>query len=293
MFFVSTCFFVTDLHGRINRYRTLFKAVENERPEAVFFGGDLLPHGFGIKTSDTPHSDFVGDFLEPEFSRLKDLLGDSYPRVFLIMGNDDARVEERSFVDLDEQGLIEYVHNRRVAFGAWEVYGYACVPPTPFMLKDWERYDVSRGVDPGCVSPEEGFRTVEVPDRKSRFSTIREDLENLVGDRDLSRSIFLFHTPPYKSKLDRAALDGKSVDHVPLDVHVGSIAVQRFIESGQPHLTLHGHIHESTRLTGDWREQFGRTWAYSAAHDGRELALVRFDPESPEDGTIELLQGAL
>jgi len=35
------------------------------------------------------------------------------------------------------------------------------VPPTPFLLKDWEKYDVSAYVDPGCVSPEEGYHRVE------------------------------------------------------------------------------------------------------------------------------------
>jgi Icc-related predicted phosphoesterase len=106
---------------------------------------------------------------------------------------------------------------------------------------------------------------------------------------DLSRTILLFHTPPYNTGLDRAALDGKKVDHVDLDVHVGSIAVRRFIESKQPLLTLHGHVHESARMTGTWKEQIGRTFAFSAAHDGHELALIRFDLENLDDATRELL----
>ena len=56
----------------------------------------------------------------------------------------------------------------------------------------------------------------------------------------LSRAVFLFHTPPYNTGLDRAALDGKKVNYVDLDVHVGSIAVRRFIESKQPLLTCTG-----------------------------------------------------
>ena len=35
----------------------------------------------------------------------------------------------------------------------------------------------------------------------------------------------------------------KMIDYAPLDVHVGSIAVRRFIESRAPYLTLHGHVH--------------------------------------------------
>jgi len=42
----------------------------------------------------------------------------------------------------------------------------------------------------------------------------------------------VLHSPPYDTGLDRAALDGRSVDHAPLDVHVGSIAIRRFIERG-------------------------------------------------------------
>jgi len=79
------------------------------------------------------------------------------------------------------------------------------------------------------------------------------------------------------------------VEHVPLDVHVGSIAVRRFIETRQPCVTMHGHVHESARLTGAWQERFGRTVALSAAHDGPELALVRFDPERPEAARRDLI----
>jgi len=101
--------------------------------------------------------------------------------------------------------------------------------------------------------------------------------------------VFLFHAPPYRTKLDRADLDGKTIDHVPLDVHVGSIAVRRFIEQRQPWLTLHGHVHESARLSGDWRDCLGRTRMFSAAHDGPELALVRFDLDDPARASRELL----
>jgi hypothetical protein len=163
------------------------------------------------------------------------------------------------------------------------------VPPTPFRLKDWERYDVSRYVDPGCVSPEEGWRTVPVPPSEIRYGTIQQDLDALVGDRSLERAIMLFHAPPYKSALDRAALDGRTIDYVPLDVHVGSIAIQRFIERRQPRITLHGHVHESARLTGEWRTRMSETWSYSAAHDGAELALVRFDPDAPDLATRALI----
>lgn len=284
---MTNCLFVSDLHGNLDRYSKLFRAVEEFLPDAVFMGGDLLPFGHLVADDQgRQYDDFARDYLAHELGQLKKRLGAAYPRIFLIMGNDDPKSQEEAFM---ESGLWEYMHFRKAAVGEFTVYGYANVPPTPFLLKDWERYDVSRHVDPGCVSPEEGMRSVPGSESEKKYATIKGDLEQLVGNEDLSRTVFLFHTPPYKTGLDRAALDGKMIDHVPLDVHVGSIAVQRFIEARQPLVTLHGHIHESSTLTGAWREKIGGTWCFSAAYEKPGLALVRFDLEDPGEAVRRIL----
>ena len=282
------CFFVADLHGRPARYRRLLRAARAERPAAIFLGGDLLPHMAAARSSDGGH--FVEAVLQPTFASLAADLGPAAPRVFLIPGNDDPRCEEPALAAAERAGAWTYLHQRLVRWNEFDLYGYACVPPTPFLLKDWERYDVSRHVEPGAIPPEEGLHTVAAPTaHEIRYATIQRDLDTLTGGADLRRAICLFHAPPYKSALDRAALDGRTVEGVPVDVHVGSIAIRRFIEGRQPLVTLHGHVHESARLTGVWRERIGATIAISAAHDGPELALVRFDPECPEDATRELM----
>jgi Icc-related predicted phosphoesterase len=284
---VTRCLFASDLHGRASRYEALLAAAEAERPRAVFLGGDLLPMG----ASPLPGGggDFLLDWLGPRLEALRERLRAAYPRFVAIFGNDDPRAEEGSLAELERRGLAEHAHRRRLDVAGVPVYGYACVPPTPFLLKDWERYDVSRFVDPGCVSPEDGYRSVPAPEGETRWGTIAGDLEALAGADDVSGAVFLFHAPPYRSALDRAALDGRTVDHAPVDVHVGSIAVRRFIEERQPLVTLHGHIHESARLTGAWQERIGRTVCLSAAHDGPELALVRFDLERPQEAARELV----
>ena len=257
-----------------------------EQPAGVFLGGDLLPSGLGsLVTGEGQYRDFLTDYLVPRFNDLKSRMESEYPDVFLILGNDDPRIEEGAFREMADKGLWHYAHNREIPFRGFRVFGYSYVPPTPFHLKDWERYDVSRYIPPGSVSPEEGGRTVEVIPLEVRYATIQQDLEVLAGEGTLDRAVFLFHTPPHETALDRAALDGKCVDYVPLDLHVGSIAVRRFIERRQPLATLHGHIHESPRLTGSWKDRLGRTHLFSAAHDGPELALVRIDLESPEQAT--------
>ena len=278
---MTTSYFVSDLHGHISRYESLFKEIIRNKPSFVFLGGDLLPH---IRKSDyfgnKEIADFISDYLIPGFRNVQKQLGCNYPEVFLIMGNDDHRAEEEKLIEAEKKELWKYLNNSAFKFGPYMIYGYPYVPPTPFQLKDWEKYDVSRFVDPGCVPPTEGFRTVP-PDYDTEFSTIQNDLELLTKDASMEKAIFLFHSPPYKSQLDRAALDGKMVDHVPLDVNIGSIAIQRFIEVKQPYITLHGHVHESASITGHWKEEIGRTMAFSAAHNGPELALVIFKLDDP------------
>jgi len=283
-------FFVSDLHGKENRYEKLFSAIKREKPGLVLVGGDMLPSGI-LKSiiKHAEHYDFVRSYIKPGLDELRQHLGDDFLCIGVILGNDDPRSEEPSLIELEKSGLWHYIHFRQFQYGGFTICGYSYVPPTPFRLKDWERYDVSRFVDPGSTAPDEGIRTVEIPDYEAEYSTIKKDIEILTQDLNMKKTIMLFHTPPYDSYLDRAALDGMMFDHVPLDVHVGSIAVQRFIAEKQPMITLHGHVHESSRITGHWKQQFGETKSFSAAYDGEELALVKIDLGHPENAVRELL----
>ena len=278
------CFFTSDLHGKVGKYKKLFELAMKESPNALFIGGDVLPGGYG---AEMEIQEFFHDFFLPGLQELKDSF--SNMRVFVIMGNDDPRYYEPRLIDADSRGLLNYVHDRVAILGDYFVVGYSFIPPSPFQLKDWERYDISRFVDVGASSPEAGMRTVDVSEESIRYETIANDLERLIQFSSPERTIYLFHSPPYDCGLDVAEYDGRKVDHAPMDVHVGSIAIKRFISDKQPLLTLHGHVHESYRLTGIWRERTGRSYSFSGAHDGPELALVRFDTEALEVSSRELI----
>lgn len=280
---MTTCYFVSDLHGHHDRYCKLFNLLRREPPDALFLGGDLLPHGLAGQ------GNFLNDFLVRELADLKMALSDAYPEVFIILGNDDGRWPEPAVIEAAEQKIWHYTPNDKLRWREFSVYGYAYVPPTPFRLKDWDRYDVSRFVDLGCLPPEDGFYSVPLPEHEKRYRTIQKDLEQLTGAEDLSQAIFLFHTPPHQTNLDCIDSRARTIEGIPIDMHAGSVAVKRLIEMRQPLVTLHGHIHESARITGLWKERIGRTCALSAAHDGPELALVQFSPEHPEDATRELI----
>lgn len=285
---MSYCFFVSDLHGNLHRYQQLFEKIESETPKVLFIGGDIFPHIFST-SSENKYDNFYEDYFLKGFLKLKEILKDLYPKVYLILGNDDGAWYEQDIIEAEKLGIWSYIHNRKVTYKDHKVYGYNYVPPTPFQLKDWEKYDVSRYADPGCIHIEDGKHSDKPTIHELKYSTIQKDIVQLVKEEDLSKSIFLFHSPPYKTKLDRAALDGKKIDHAPLDVHVGSIAIKRFIKEKQPLLTLHGHIHESARIMGSWEDRIGNTYSFSAAHDGPELALVKFNLENLEESCRELL----
>ncbi len=279
------CVFVSDLHGRPEKYRTLFRLIQDEMPETVLIGGDLLP-------LHVPHHRSMEHFITDTIvSPLREIQKTtrSTTRFFLILGNDDPRIYEHLFIDADARGTFSYIHEKTITWKHHHITGYAYVPPTPFLLKDWERYDVSRSVDVGAVSPEEGRRTISVSPDEMRYATIADDLVTLSKNAPVENTIFLFHAPPYDSMLDRIDAEGKMVDHAPVDTHIGSIAIQRFITEKQPLVTLHGHAHESARLTGHWMQRFGKTYSFSAAHDGPELAVVRFDTTALSKATRELL----
>ena len=83
---MTKCIFVSDLHGKIEKYKKLMKYIVEVKPKIVFMGGDLLPSStFIFSKSNESYQNFVKDFLIAEFSLLREKLGKDYPKVFLIL----------------------------------------------------------------------------------------------------------------------------------------------------------------------------------------------------------------
>ncbi len=79
--------------------------------------------------------------------------------------------------------------------------------------------------------------------------TIAEEMKNLPRPQSMDKTVYLLHMPPARLGLDKCA-NG---------TEVGSKAIYDFIDKNQPLLTLHGHIHESPRMTGKWSAQLGKS----------------------------------
>ncbi|MEK6983753.1 MAG: metallophosphoesterase [Nanoarchaeota archaeon] len=235
--------YTADLHGNKEFYKTLLKKAEDENVDAVVIGGDLCNRdGNTLQEKINAQKVFLEKFMLPLFSEFK--LKNKNKEIFVIMGNDDFRVNLKVLEDAEKNKILKSFHKKSVKLGKnLNIAGYSFVNPTPFRLKDWEKPDFKNDNMPHQIFDEE-VRSIE-----KEFGTIEEDLNKLKKLSNPEKTIYVIHAPPFDSKLD-IITTGK---------HVGSKAVRKFIEQEQAPLTLHGHIHESPKMSGSWKDSLENT----------------------------------
>jgi Icc-related predicted phosphoesterase len=266
------CCFASDLHGHPSHYEDLLNLAKTEKADAVILGGDLLPRKGHHLASLEHQQTFVREEFRNFSLRLAEITGVS---LYAILGNDDWAGTVPLFHEMESEGLIRMLDDRPTILQDRAILtGYSYVPPTPFLLKDFEKRDMKD--DPGPNGLRRIYITrngrVEETDEKAYFegrASIQEDL--LAGwkpspDRP---SIRVMHGPPFGTALDRL-YDGRSA---------GSRAVRECILKTQPLLTLHGHIHESPAVSGAFVERIGETLSVNAGQTGNGLSAVTFDPD--------------
>ena len=233
--------YTADLHGNQKFYERLLKKAEHEKCNAVAIGGDLCPR-IGITTDEKIQNQrlFFEDFMIPLFSEFRQK--NKNTEIYAIMGNDDFRINMP--VLEDARGIVHSIHNKSMKLGdKAHIAGYSFVNITPFRLKDWEKDDFS-----GTRGPQQLFEGI-ITSTQMEKGTIKHDLDNLKKLSNPKETAYVIHAPPYNTKLDVIA-DGS---------HVGSHSVREFIEKEQPLLALHGHIHESPKMSGSWKDKIGNT----------------------------------
>jgi len=286
--------YATDLHGNSKLYDLLLDFALANSCQGVIIGGDIAPKGTydwgpgeavpGIGKQ----REFFQNYLIPTLRKFRQ---EAAIDLYIMMGNDDRRIN-LPLLELEESaGTIKLLHNRIYRLAQFNIVGYPFIPPSPFFLKDWEKYEdgarlVPLWQDPCLEISKAGARTVEMEER----TTIADDLLRLKGLSDPKETIYLFHAPPYGTDLDLVCVGGRRYQGLPLDCHVGSTAILRFIESEQPPLTLHGHIHLSYRLSGRQGITIGRTTCINpgSQHDQDMLNLVIIDLKDPSK--VEFLE---
>lgn len=266
-------FFTSDLHGQSDSYEQVFALAEERRPSVVILGGDLGPHPSGAEGVRRARL-FLEGFLVEFARRLREHAPGT--ALALLMGNDDCAANH-DVLERHDGGLWHVLHERVCEFDGVPVAGCSWVPITPFGLKDWERWDDGADEAPpqlaGWVSVPGGVREFAF-DPARRTPTIAESLRSLAESCDPARTLFVIHSPARDTNCD--VVRGGH--------HVGSRAVRAFIERHQPPLVLGGHIHESPRVSGAWRDAIGRTVVVNPGQfTSRTIAGVWFDPARPAE----------
>ena len=235
--------YTADLHGNEEFYKRLLKKAEKENVNVVVIGGDLCGReGSTINEKIKNQKIFLENFLVNLFKDFKK--NKKNREIYLIMGNDDFRINLQVLENSDEGGILKAIHMKSLKLNKnFNIAGYSFVNPTPFRLKDWEKPDFDGDISPMQLFDEE-IRSVE-----KGAGTIEKDLSDLKKLSKPTKTIYVIHAPPYNTNLDI----------ITTGTHVGSKSVRNFIEKEQPFLTLHGHIHESPKMSGSWKDKINKT----------------------------------
>ncbi|HEX6678772.1 MAG TPA: metallophosphoesterase [Actinomycetes bacterium] len=136
-------------------------------------------------------------------------------------------------------------------------------------------------------TPWHTFREAEEPELARRI----ERALSFAGDP--SATILNFHAPPYGSKLDNAPALKPDLTYVSGGQAlrpVGSTSVRDAVQSFQPLLSMHGHIHESRGAT-----RIGRTLALNPGSSYEEgilqTAIVNLDARKRKVRNYQLVNG--
>lgn len=235
--------YTADLHGNEEFYRRLLNKAQKENVNAIVIGGDLCPRiGETINQKINNQKLFFDDFLLPLFQEFKK--NNNTKEIHLIMGNDDFRINMPILGVAEKNNILKSVHKKSIKLNKqFNIAGYSFVNPTPFRLKDWEKFDFEKD------TLSEQLFDDEIRSLGKEDGTIKEDLDKLKKLSNPKKTVYVIHAPPFNTTLDM----------ITSKAHVGSKAIREFIEKEQPLLTLHGHIHESPKMSGSWHDKIGET----------------------------------
>jgi uncharacterized protein len=278
---VSEWFYTSDLHGQSALYEQLMATIAAHRPAAAIIGGDLAPHSGGADGIERQRV-FLEGFLVEFARRVRE--ASATTTLMLMMGNDDWAANH-ACLERHDGALWRLLHDRVVTDAEVPVAGLSWVPITPGGLKDWERWDDGEPESPACLegwTSRGGARAPMRFDPARREPTIAAALDDLATRTAAGDTVFVLHSPPRDTRCDM----------IGARVHVGSRAIRRFAERHRPPLVLSGHIHESPRVSGGWRDTIGATTVVNPGQFGTQrLCGVWFDPARPAESLRHTVHG--
>lgn len=240
--------FASDIHGNELQYFRIFEKAKEF--DVLILGGDLCPKNLDMQRQ----REFIREYLNPRLQELKETAPEL--KIFLMPGNDDFAGNLDLFQDASYYLLFE--NKFELGNGSF-ITGYPYVPITPFRLKDWEKWDMGEENKRKAFELEKSISLRGISTWNNRYEnkiftetdddSIENDMLRLFKSTAPEKTLYVFHSPPYNTNLD--LLYSKE--------HVGSLAIRMAIEGYQPLLTLHGHIHETVDVSGQFVDRLGDT----------------------------------
>ncbi|MCB1129548.1 MAG: metallophosphoesterase [Verrucomicrobiae bacterium] len=256
----------SDIHQAIPKWDQLIRTCELEKPDLILIAGDLLPKW-------QPWPEAQGPWLENEFpsilGRIRDASGGA--PVLTYFGNDDHHSWIGLMDDLEARGLCIHMDQRVFRSHGLVFAGMNRVRDYPFGYKHWVARDgdfIDHPVQFCFRKPEEfaahRAHLLAEPSLGDRLDSLVSEL----APGEMNRSIWLIHQPPA----------GHGLDLLDNGEGCGSSDVLNFLQTHQPLLSCHGHIHESPHAPGGkWVAAVGETLAVQQGQIGRELHYVTLE----------------
>ena len=274
---------LSDLHGIRSRFEKA-RGLVDEGIKALLLGGDIAQNG-------------PPDFQQANVRACFDILlsGKRDARIFAIPGNDDWKIVEETLREMPEVAVP--MNQAYPLNDSFSIVGYPYVPITPFLFKDYEKWDDDRYPDLPADAAElegamiahrlnlEGYKTRDLERYEFRFDpgdradNISADMKKLTGLSDPQKTVYLFHCPPFGFFDFGMGILSESEGRV----HIGSRSIAEFIRKNNPWLTIHGHSHEAvSAMKGEFTFCVGRSIgvAVGAGNDPAVLNGVVIDVAS-------------
>lgn len=263
--------YCSDLHGNEGHYARLATVAARARPDTVVLGGDLLPD----EASTLPAKMGVAQpqWVRKEFRKAVTTLRDTtgVKNILVIFGNHDWGSSVTAMRELAGENLVAMLDLKTpVSISGVNFVGYSCTPPTPFYVKDFERLDLTGDIPPllGGARWDPRFSRPGTHGANHIYHSSPSMADELAGFVPPAAPwVFVAHAPPFDSGLDKMYSQ----------LSVGSKAIRAAIEKHQPMLSLHGHIHESPKVTGQHQTKIGNTIAANPGQGGSVLNHLIID----------------
>jgi uncharacterized protein len=266
-------FFATDIHGSETCFRKFLNSAEFYGADVIVLGGDMTGKALVpiISNGDGRCHCFLQDqrhdFAPDEIPRYERMIRDRglYPFRTTEAELAELRQSPQRLEALDRQSILDVVE-QWVALADERLEGttiraFVCpgnddMPEIDEILHSSQRVEVGEG---RVIDLDHGFQLLSTGwANRTPWNTDREEDEDDMARRiqamieqatvPAEKLIFNFHCPPHGTALDEApelTEDLSVVGGGRVLAHVGSTAVRNAIETAQPILSLHGHIHEA------------------------------------------------